>query len=447
MPKPQIFTSQEIENMRESVNALRVPGAYNPGKWMTSAFSRDPKVVGKDVPDFVAIRDITLRNLEQMPGLNLPATRRAELLEALVAVGIPELELSMFGRGHTKESMAEDVRRAKSVNKNVKVVMTGGRTSEDVQQAAEAGCEIVQFGGAPAAGAAPIRIGGAFEAAWAGKDWRAQMVPVNKEQQNARVLRLLAACKAEGVQGSCTINQANFANEEYLVEYASLVGEAGAASIMIADGPSGCAPEAFAHMTRIVRRAAPHASVILHAHNGFNLANANSIAGVVAGARGIEVSINGYCSISGQADLSHVAVSLEVLYGVKTGIDLSALTELARKAVQIVGQPISSHHPITGTDAFACGGSDSVIQELDIDPLIHWSLAPEAVGNKRKWTITRSTGPFSMWEKLDQIGIEASREHIEPILHACWDQMRDSGKPLTDEQIADIARSKINHAA
>jgi|GEM_PF-1543214 len=443
MPKPQIFTDAEIQGMRDNVNSLRVPGAYEPNRWMTSAYSRDSQVIGRDIPESVAIRDITLRNIEQMPGVNLASAQRDRLMEALVAVGIPEIELSMFGRGHTRESLAHDVQRVKAVSPNCKVVMTGARSPDDVRQAADAGCEIVQFGGAPAAGAAPLRIGGAFQSAWEGKDWRKEMVPKNKDEQNARVLRLIAAAREAGVQGSCTINQVNYANDAYLSEYAALVGNAGAASIMLADGPSGCSPEAFAHMTRVVRRHAPDAAVLIHSHNSFNLANANSLAGVVAGARGIEVSINGYCSISGQADLSHVAIALEALYGVSTGIRLADLTALARLAEEIVGQPIAPGHPITGTDAFSCGGSDTVIQELDVDPLIHWSLVPELVGNRRKWTITRSTGPFTMWEKLDQLSINAEKQHIEPILHACWDAIRETGKPLTDDEIATIAHRII----
>lgn len=439
MPKPQIFTEAELQSMRDSINALRVPGAYEPGRWMTSAFSRDPKVVGPDVPKRAAIRDITLRNLEQMPGLNLAPAARQRLLEEIVAIGVPEVQLSMFGRGHTTESIARDVRVVKAVNAACRVVLTGARTPDDVAQAADAGCEIVQFGGAPAAGAAPLRIGGAFQLAWEGKDWRSQMVLRNKEQQNGRILGLIAAALERGVEPSCTINQANYADEAYLREYAAMMGGAGAASILIADGPSGCAPESFAHMTRIVRAHAPQARVIAHAHNSFNLASANSLAAVVAGAEGVEVTVNGYCSISGQADLAHVAVSLEALYGVATGIRLDGLTRLRRLAEEIVGIPLGRHHPITGIEAFNCGGSDTVIQELDVDPLIHWSLVPEIVGNSRNWTVTRSTGPFSMWEKLDQLGIDAERRHIEPILHRCWAEMQAHRRPLGDDDIRRVA--------
>jgi len=447
MPKPKIFTEAELQAMRDSVNSLRVKGAYTEGKWMTSPYSRDPRAIGTDAPREVVVRDITLRNIEQMPGVNLAPAVRHRLMEEIVAVGVAEIQLSMFGRGHTLESMSEDVRRVKAVNPACRMIMTGGRSEDDVKLARDAGIEIVQFGGAPAAGAAPIRIGGAFQAAWEGKDWRKSMVPVNKEQQNARVLLLIEACHAAGVEPSCTINQVNYADDEYIEEYASLVGKAGTKGILLADGPSGCAPEAFAYMTRLAKKHAPNAKIFVHPHNGFALANANSLAGVVAGAEGIEVTVNGYCSISGQADLAHVATSLEALYGIKTGIKLAELTRLARVAEEIIGQPISPMHPITGTSAFACGGSDSVIQELDIDPLIHWSLIPELVGNKRQWTITRATGNFSMWEKLDQLGIEADREHIEPVLEACLAKIRETGKPLSDELIGAIAVGVISQMA
>ncbi len=439
MPKPKIFTPEEVQSMRDSLTSFRIPGSYEEGKWMTSYLNRRQEVVGSSAPARVSIRDITLRNIEQMPGVVLDPEDRKRLLANITAVGVPEIQLSMFGRGHTEESIRAEVAAVKTVNPECKVAFTGARSPADVELAARAGCEIVQFGGAPAAGAAPLRIGGAFQSAWEGKDWRKQAVPRSQEEQTDRVLRLIRRCRELGIQAFCAINQLNYASEEYVRDYATTVGREGASGILLADGPSGCGPEVFAFLVRTVKHYAPNCVALVHAHNGFGLAAANSLAGVLAGAEGVEVAVNGYCSATGQADLAHVAVALEALYGIQTGIDLPKLTELARFAEDVVGYHLPANYPLTGREAFNCGGSDTVVQELDVDPLIHWSLEPSVVGNRRFWNITRSTGPFSMWDKLDELGIDVDKSQVEPILRRCWAFIEEHRRPIGEEEIRQIA--------
>jgi hypothetical protein len=50
----------------------------------------------------------------------------------------------------------------------------------------------------------------------------------------------------------------------------------------------------------------------------------------------------------------------------------------------------------TGRDVFNWGGTEFVIQELHIDPLIHWCIEPQLVGNERRWDITFDSGPYTM---------------------------------------------------
>ena len=99
-------------------------------------------------------------------------------------------------------------------------------------------------------------------------------------------------------------------------------------------------------------------------------------------------------------------MALNALYGVKTGIDLSKLTPLARLAEEIVGYEIAWNHPVTGREVFNWGGTEFVIQELKVDPLIHWCIEPSMVGNERRWDVTFDSGPYTMLDKLEALGLE-----------------------------------------
>ena len=133
--------------------------------------------------------------------------------------------------------------------------------------------------------------------------------------QIRRVTPLVEADHRHGVRVSVGINQISFAPDEYVATYSAAMHEAGAPEIMLYDGGSGMGPEAYAFMVGLVCEHAPDAVVGVHTHNMFDLAVATALESVKAGARVLEVSVNGYCSASGQADLAATTMALNALYG------------------------------------------------------------------------------------------------------------------------------------
>jgi hypothetical protein len=83
------------------------------------------------------------------------------------------------------------------------------------------------------------------------------------------------------------------------------------------------------------------------------------------------------------------------------------------------------------------------VEEVDIDPLLHRPFTPELVGNKQQFLITSTTGPFGMWRKLDELGVEVAKDDVIPILHACWSFMERLGKRIEDSEIIALARSVV----
>ena len=160
-----------------------------------------------------------------------------------------------------------------------------------------------------------------------------------------------------------------------------------------------------------------------------------------AGATVLEVSVNGYCSASGQADLAATALALEALYGIPTGLDLARLTSLARLGEEITGYKLAWNHPVTGREVYNWGGTEFVIQELKIDPLIHWCIEPSLVGNARRWDITFDSGPYTMLDKLQGLGKQVDLANVEPILRRVKDEMQRLRRVLTDDEVRAVAEA------
>jgi isopropylmalate/homocitrate/citramalate synthase len=176
--------------------------------------------------------------------------------------------------------------------------------------------------------------------------------------------------------------------------------------------------------------------IAAHTHDMFGLASATAVAAGLAGATILEASVNGFTEGPAQGDLAHVSGAMEMMYGVRTGVDLAQLTALSRLTEDLLGQQRPGDWGLTGRNIFDYGNDgDEYAQELKVDPLIHMGVAPEVVGNKRNLRIGRTSGPWTMWDKLDELGIEVRREEVPPVLDACKQEMARLGRGLDDAEI------------
>jgi len=441
-----MFTPQEIADGRGALAEHRTRGGYAPGKWMVNALNGDAGTRRGHFPPRVRLRDITLRTTEQMPGVVNSADERLELLAALARAGVPEIETSAFRRGHTLDDMTREVATAKSIAPGCVLIYGNPVKPEEMELAASAGYDMVAVWNATFLGKAmPMSAGAVYHRIWQGRDWRNLRFPASREEHFERACRLVRAAKACGLRVNVTSNLLAYATEEYLVAHAAAVAEAGAEGFVLADSSGGTCPEALAHLVAAIRSAVPRLYVGVHAHNIYGLGEASSIAAARAGAEVIEVSVNGYdVGPSGcQARLAATATALEVLYGVPTGIDLAQMAGLSRLAAALTGWPIPWNEPVLGSGVLEQSNADEYEQEDKFDELIHSSLVAATVGAVRKRRIGATTGPLNMWDKLVEIGIDARKEHVEPILQACVAAMRARRRPLEDDEIRAIAAGII----
>ena len=275
--------------------------------------------------------------------------------------------------------------------------------------------------------------------AWQGRDWRRENNPPKSlEELVERNKPLIDYAKSRAIKVQANLNMLLYATEEHIEKFCREMANAGADYIKLADGPGGMGPHAIAHAVSIAKQSAPQTKIAVHLHNTFSLGVAVNLAAVQAGAEILELSVNGYCCAAGQTDLAHMVAALEILYGVHTGVKMERLTALRRLGEDITRVYVARNHPITGEEVCNWGGADMITQELPVDPLIHWCYEPSVVGNKRKWVVDRTSGPWTVLEKLTELEIPVDREEVEAIHQEIREELVTRKRSLSDDEIRTI---------
>lgn len=437
-----IFTDDEISAMRAALDSYRQGPGYVPGRWKVSDYNRRPDLRG-NFPEAVRIRDITLRVAEQMSTVTLSHEERLELIRALAAAGVTEIQTSAFGRNHDVKEMREEVDAAKAIKPDCEILYGGVGRVEDLDWAAAAGIDAVHMWTAfYLGGAMPAYSGAVYHRAWQGRDWKNLNFPSGIADQIERTKRMAGEGLKRGVRVGGGIMLLSYATDEYIAEYCSSVADAGLYDVLMGDHSSAVSPEAFAHFVEVAKQAAPGLRISVHTHDMYGLANGTALAAARAGADTIDVSVDGFTEGPAQADMAHIVTALEVLYGVSTGVKLEALTPLARLTEKLFGASRPGDWGLTGPDVFTHGEGDAN-GEIKVDPLIHNSIVPEVIGNEPRMVLARTSGPYNMWDKLTELGFKVQKEQVMPVLDACKQEMARRGRGLTDPEITEVAQNVL----
>ena len=185
------------------------------------------------------------------------------------------------------------------------------------------------------------------------------------------------------------------ANQEYAAETIKAAAAAGAKMVVLCDTNGGTLPEAIAERTRwaveIVRPLG--VSVGIHCHNDCELAVANSLAAVDAGAEQVQGTINGFGERCGNADLISVIANLGIKKGYRVlgGGSLEHLTELSRFVYETANIHHRPHQPFVGQSAFAHKGGMHV-HAIARATSTYEHMDPQLVGNERRILVSELSG-------------------------------------------------------
>jgi len=212
-----------------------------------------------------------------------------------------------------------------------------------------------------------------------------------------------------------------FANRDYALRTLEAARKAGADVLCLCDTNGGALTGRLVEAVADVRKRFDGV-IGIHPHNDSEMAVANAVAAVEAGATHVQGCLNGYGERCGNANLASILANLELKLGHTTvGPEkLASLASTCRFIAELANLPLPNNQPFVGKSAFAHKGGVHVSAVLK-DAATYEHIRPEAVGNRQRVLISDQSGRGNILYKLKQHGLagrlseEARRELLETI--------------------------------
>ncbi|OGS50615.1 MAG: hypothetical protein A3K65_08530 [Euryarchaeota archaeon RBG_16_68_12] len=255
---------------------------------------------------------------------------------------------------------------------------------------------------------------------------------MTREQVREAAVREVEYAKAHGVGVTFVTEDTFRADFDYVVELYSAAIGAGATRAVFCDTVGYTTPTMMREFIGRLKKRLPPVQLSVHCHNDFGLAVANSLAALEAGVEVPHTCVNGLGERSGNASFEELVMALEVLYGYRTGIDVSRIAEVSRLVETLSGIPLAVNKAIVGYNSFSHESgihADGVIKMTST----YEPMQPERVGRERRFIFGKHTGSAAVEDRLKKNGIRATPEQVRQIVEMVKDLAENRSK---EEQTA-----------
>jgi len=300
--------------------------------------------------NIVRIFDTTLRDGEQSPGATLTSAEKLEVARALAQLGVDVIEagfpIASPDDFAAVQRIAEEVGNQSVSGREPPIICGLARAHEkDILRAWEA----VQYAARP-------RIHTFLATSPIHMKYKLRMDP---EEVVERVIAMVSYAKSLCDDVEFSPEDAGRSDPEFLYVVLEEAIKAGATTLNIPDTVGYTTPEEFGGLIRGIMTNVPgieNVIVSVHCHDDLGLATANTLAGIAAGARQAEVTINGIGERAGNTSLEEVVMALRTrraVYGLDTRIDTTQIARISRMVSNYTGIPVQPNKAIVGANAFA----------------------------------------------------------------------------------------------
>lgn len=374
----------------------------------------------------VYIFDTTLRDGEQVPGCKLNTTEKIELALRLEELGVDIIEA---GFPISSPGDFESVNKIASIVKDVTICGLTRAVQKDIEVAAQALKPARRPRIHTGIGSSDIHIKHKFNAT------RDEIV----ERGIAAVK--LARNFVDDVEFFA--EDAGRADIEFLARLIEAVIAAGATVVNIPDTTGYCLPHQYGEKIAYLKNNVPNidkAIISCHCHNDLGLATANSIAGVIEGARQIECTINGLGERAGNTSLEEVVMILKQHkdLDLHTNIKTPLLNPISRLVAETMRMPVQPNKAIVGANAFS--HSSGIHQDGFLKEAITYEIInPEEVGaESSKIVLTARSGRHALAYRFQKLGYQFNRNDID-VLYQKFLKVADSKKEVQEEDLKELA--------
>jgi 2-isopropylmalate synthase len=381
------------------------------------------------------IFDTTLRDGEQSPGASMTREEKLRIAKQLEKLRVDVIEA---GFAASSNGDFEAVRAIANTIRDVTVCSLSRANDRDISRAAEA-----------LAGAESKRIHTFIATSPLHMEKKLRMTP-DQVYEQARLAVRFARRFTDNVEFSP--EDGSRSEIDFLCRVIESVIDEGATTINIADTVGYAVPEMFASLIRTLRERIPNSDKAVwsvHCHNDLGMAVANSLAGVMAGARQVECTVNGLGERAGNTSLEEVVMAVRTrrdFYNLEIGVDTSQIVPASKLVSTITGFPVQPNKAVVGANAFAHASGihqDGVLKQRDTYEI----MRAEDVGwTTNKIVLGKLSGRNAFKQRLQELGIQLDSETEVNAAFQRFKDLADRKSEIFDEDIhALVSDESVTH--
>jgi 2-isopropylmalate synthase len=387
---------------------------------------------------YVRIFDTTLRDGEQSPGATMTSAEKLEVARGLARLGVDVIEAGF------PAASPDDLEAVRRIAIEVGNSVDGGRvpiicglaraTQSDIDKAWQA----VQPAARP-------RIHTFLATSEIHMQYKLRMT---RQQVLERVAEMVAYARSLCPDVEFSPEDAGRSDPQFLYEVLAVAIRAGATTLNIPDTVGYTTPDEFGALIAGIIQNTPgieNCIVSVHCHNDLGLATANTLAGLRAGARQAEVTINGIGERAGNTALEEVVMALHTrpqYYGLHTGIDTTQITRISKLVSNYTGMPVQPNKAIVGANAFAHEAGihqDGMLKHA----LTYEIMRPETVGaTQSKLVLGKHSGRHALRTRLAALGYALDESEMDQVFER-FKHLADRKKTITDADLEALVSDEL----
>jgi 2-isopropylmalate synthase len=394
--------------------------------------------------NYVRIFDTTLRDGEQSPGASLTSAEKLEIARALARLGVDVIEAGFpaaspddaAGVRKIAEEVGNPPQAENDPSVHVPIICGLARANKNDVDAA---WNAVQYARRP-------RIHTFIATSPIHMRYKLRMDP---EEVVERVREIVTYARSLCPDVEFSPEDAGRSEPEFLYLVLGEAIKAGAATLNIPDTVGYTTPDEFGNLISGIIANTPgieNAVVSVHCHNDLGLATANSLAGIRAGARQVEVTMNGIGERAGNTSLEEVVMALHTrrsMFGLTTGIDTTQIARVSRMVSTYTGIPVQPNKAIVGANAFAHEAGihqDGMLKHQETYEI----MRPETVGLSRsKLVMGKHSGRHALRVHLEELGFQLTKEELDAAFER-YKELADKKKIITEADLQVLVGEQAN---
>jgi len=372
----------------------------------------------------IIIDDTTLRDGEQTAGVVFSLEEKIAIARLLDTIGVQEIECGIPAMGEDERA---SVRALVELGLKARLITWNRAVISDIQASIAAGVGAVDI----SLSVSDLHIERKLrkDRAWV------------KEQLKVA----LGFAKEHDLYVSVGGEDSSRADLDFLAELMGIASSMGADRFRFCDTLGILDPFATFEKISFLRSAVPSIDIEVHTHNDLGMATANAIAGIRAGARFVNTTVNGLGERAGNAALEEVVMALKHACGIDPGVDTRRFVELSRLVGQASCRPVPEWKAVVGEKVFAHESglhADGVLK----NPRNYEGFDPAEVGLARQIVVGKHSGSHGLRHRLAALGIALLPTEEQRFMVRVRSRSQELKRPLEDADLLALLKGVCSAA-